>query len=74
MTICYVAIHCEMGREALTYERILAFPRVQEASIVMGLYDILCKLEAPSTRDLEKAVLQLRKIPHVKTTMTLLVL
>lgn len=74
MTLGYVAIHCETGREVQTYEKILATSNVKEASIVMGLYDIVCKIEAPNSRDLEKAVMQIRKIPHVLTTMTLLVL
>ncbi len=74
MSLGYVAIHCDTGREVQTYEKILATPNVKEASIVMGLYDIVCKIEATTTKDLEKAVLQIRKIPHVQTTMTLLVL
>lgn len=74
MTLGYVAIHCETGREVQTYEKILATPLVKEASIVMGLYDIVCKIEASNSRDLERTVMQIRKIPHVQTTMTLLVL
>ncbi|HJU14729.1 MAG TPA: Lrp/AsnC ligand binding domain-containing protein [Candidatus Nitrosotalea sp.] len=74
MTIGYVAIHCTTGREVQTYEKILTTPHVKEASIVMGLYDIVCKIEASTSRDLERTVMQIRKIPHVHTTMTLLVL
>ena len=74
MSLGFVAIHCETGYEVQTYERILATPNVKEASIVMGLYDIVCKIEAVTTKDLEKTVMQLRKIQHVQTTMSLLVL
>ncbi len=74
MAIGYVAIHCDIGREVQTYERIVTTPNVREASIVMGLYDIICKIETKSTKELENAVMQIRKIPHVQTTMTLLVL
>ncbi|HKU33027.1 MAG TPA: Lrp/AsnC ligand binding domain-containing protein [Candidatus Nitrosotalea sp.] len=74
MTIGYVAIHCDVGREVQTYERIVTTPHVREASIVMGLYDIVCKIEANTTKELESTVMQIRKIPHVLTTMTLLVL
>ncbi len=74
MATGYVAIHCDTGREVQTYERIVATPFVMEASIVMGLYDIVCKIEAKTTKDLEHTVMQIRKIPHVQTTMTLLVL
>ncbi len=74
MAIGYVAIHCDTGREVQTYERILGTAHVKEASIVMGLYDIVCKIEASTTKELESIVMQIRKIPHVQTTMTLLVL
>ncbi len=62
-----------MGREVQTYERILSTQHVKEATIVLGLYDILCKIEADTTKAIEQAVMQIRKIPHVQTTMTLLV-
>ena len=73
-TTGYVAIHCDVGREMQTYERIVDTPNVKEASIVMGLYDIVCKIETSTTKELENIVMKIRKIPHVQTTMTLLVL
>lgn len=72
MAIGYVAIHCDAGWEVMTYERIVSTHNVREASIVMGIYDIVCKIDAKTTKDLENAVMQIRKIPHVRTTMTLL--
>ena len=74
MTTGYVAIHCDVGKEVHTYERIVGTQHVREASIVMGLYDIVCKIEASTTKELEKTVMEIRRIPHVQTTMTLLVL
>jgi len=74
MAIGYVAVHCDTGREVQTYERIISTPNVKEANIVMGLYDIVCKIETSSTKELENMVMQIRKIPHVQTTMTLLVI
>ncbi|MDE1862819.1 MAG: Lrp/AsnC ligand binding domain-containing protein [Thaumarchaeota archaeon] len=74
VAIGYVAIHCDMGRELETYERIVGTRHVKEASIVMGLYDIVCKIEAATEKEIERTVMQIRKIPYVKTTMTLLVL
>lgn len=74
MTIGYVAIHCDTGREVYVYERIVDISNVKEASIVMGLYDIMCKIEVGTTKELEDTVMKVRKISHVQTTMTLLVL
>ncbi len=73
MTIGYVAIHCDTGREVQTYERLVTTPNVREATIVLGVYDIVCKIETNTPKELEKTVMQIRKIPHVLTTMTLLV-
>jgi hypothetical protein len=74
MTIGYVAIHCDTGREIYVYERIVDTPNVKEASIVMGLYDVMCKIEVSTTKELENTVMKIRKISHVQTTMTLLIL
>lgn len=74
MTIGYVAIHCDTGREVYVYERIVDISNVKEASIVMGLYDVMCKIETSTTKELENTVMKVRKISHVQTTMTLLVL
>ena len=73
MTLGYVAIHCDMGRELQTYEHLRQTPHVREASIVTGIYDIVCKIETSTTAELERTIMQIRKIPHVQTTMTLLV-
>lgn len=72
MATGYVAIHCDTGWEVETYERILSASNIKEASIVMGIYDIVCKIDAKTPKDLEHTVMQIRKIPHVLTTMTLL--
>lgn len=74
MTIGYVAVHCDMGWELDVFDRITQTSHVKEGSIVLGLYDIICKLETTSTKELENAVMGIRKIPHVQTTMTLIVI
>ena len=73
MTVGYVAIHCNTGRETHVFDKVLQIPSVKEANIVLGLYDVICKIEAGSTKELENTVMMLRKIPHVLTTMTLIV-
>ena len=73
MTIGYVAIHCDTGRETHVFDKVMEIPHVKEANIVLGLYDVICKLETSSTKELENAVMMIRKIHHVQTTMTLIV-
>ncbi|TLX84880.1 MAG: Lrp/AsnC family transcriptional regulator [Thaumarchaeota archaeon] len=74
MAVGYVAVHCDTGKELHVFERINDIRKVKEVQIVMGLYDIICKLETDNTKELEDAVMRIRKIPHVQTTMTLLVI
>ena len=73
MTIGYVAIHCDTGRETHVFDKVLQTPHVKEANIVLGLYDVICKLETGSAKELEDTVMKIRRIPHVLTTMTLIV-
>jgi DNA-binding Lrp family transcriptional regulator len=73
MTTGYVAIHCDIGREVQVYEKVLQTEHVKEANIVLGLYDVICKLETGNSKELENTVMMIRKIPHVQTTMTLIV-
>ena len=69
----YVAVHCDTGKELHVFDRIRDIRKVREINIVLGLYDIVCKLETDTTKELEDMVMKIRKIPHVQTTMTLLV-
>ncbi|HXX05678.1 MAG TPA: Lrp/AsnC ligand binding domain-containing protein [Candidatus Bathyarchaeia archaeon] len=73
MTIGYLAIHCDTGKESQVFDKILQIPNVKEADIVLGLYDVICKIESGSTKELENTVMKIRKISHVQTTMTLIV-
>jgi DNA-binding Lrp family transcriptional regulator len=74
LALGYVAVHCDTGKELHVFERISDIRKVKEVQIVLGLYDVICKLETSSTKELEEAVMKIRKIPHVQTTMTLLVI
>ena len=48
---------------------------VSEVTGTLGLYDIIVKIEAPDSKGLEDIITkQIRKIPNVLTTMTLMVI
>jgi len=47
-------------------------PEVIEGDIVMGSYDIMCKVAAPTYNDISDVVTKkIRKIQDVRTTITL---
>jgi len=75
MTSAFVAIHCEMGKEAQVIRKLKETKEILEVTGVLGLYDIIIKVEARDSTTLEQIVTKhVRKIPHVLTTMTLIVI
>ena len=48
---------------------------VKEVTGVLGLYDVITKIEAQDSVTLEQIITKyVRKVPHVLTTMTLIVI
>jgi len=75
MTKAFVAIHCETGKESQVIRRIMEIKGVKEVIGVLGLYDVIAKIEAQDSVILEQIITKyVRKVPHVLTTMTLIVI
>jgi DNA-binding Lrp family transcriptional regulator len=75
MNTAYVAIHCETGKESPIIRKLMEMKGVSEVTGTLGLYDIIAKVEATDSKGLEDIITkQIRKIPNVLTTMTLMVI
>ncbi|TLX93763.1 MAG: Lrp/AsnC family transcriptional regulator [Thaumarchaeota archaeon] len=75
MTKAFVAIHCETGKESQVIRSIMEIKGVKEVIGVLGLYDVIAKIEAQDSVILEQIITKyVRKVPHVLTTMTLIVI
>jgi len=75
MTKAFVAIHCETGKENQVIRSIMEIKGVKEVIGVLGLYDVIAKIEAQDSVVLEQIITKyVRKVPHVLTTMTLIVI
>jgi len=75
MTKAFVAIHCETGKENQVIRSIMEIKDVKEVIGVLGLYDVIAKIEAQDSVILEQIITKyVRKVPHVLTTMTLIVI
>ena len=75
MTNAFVAIHCQTGKEGPVIRKLMEIKEISEVTGVLGLYDIIVKVEAQDSVTLEQIVTKyVRKIPHVLTTMTLIVI
>jgi len=71
----YVVIHCDNGEEYLTLKNLSHIPEVKEADVVFGFYDVICKVEAPDEKTLNRVLTKaIRSLPHIKTSMTLNIL
>jgi len=68
----YVVIHSDKGEEYNVLKNLSHIPEVKEADVVFGYYDIICKIETSEYKTLENIITKaIRKLPHVRTTMTL---
>lgn len=68
----YVVIHCDKGEEFPTLKNLSHISEVKEADVVFGFYDVICKIETSDNKTLENIITKgIRKLPHIKTSMTL---
>lgn len=75
MTQAYVIIHCETGMEEWVIRNLKKIEGVKEVVGVLSLYDIVVKVEANDQFVLEEIITKrIRKVQHIHTTMTLMVI
>jgi DNA-binding Lrp family transcriptional regulator len=70
----YVMITCDVGFEEPVINQLKTIDLVKEIIGVMGIYDIIVKLESENSEDFESVMTsKIRKIPNIRTTLTLTV-
>ncbi len=75
MNIVYVLITCDVGSEKSVITELKTINLVKEIKEVMGEYDIIVKLESNNSDELKNIIpLKIRKIPNIRTTLTLTVI
>ena len=75
MTKAYVAVHCQTGKENHVIRALMEIKGVTEVTGVLGLYDVIIKIEAEDSMKLEQIITkQVRTVSYVLTTMTLIVI
>ncbi len=69
-----VLINTDIGAEEEVLKELMGIEGVKEAYIVYGVYDIIAKVEADSTEKLKDVITsRIRKIPKVRSTLTMVV-
>jgi len=68
----YIAIQCKTTHENEMLLDLGEIPEVVEGDIVLGSFDIMCKVSAPTYNDISDIVIKkIRKIKNMKSTVTL---
>ena len=72
MAQAYVLINCKKAAEQEVLRNLSEIPEVTERNIVIGSYEILCRIVAPTYNDITDVVTKkIRKFKNIKSTSTL---
>lgn len=71
MTVAFVVVKAEPGREQDVYGKLKELPELNEVHPLFGEYDLIVKVEAPDFDALGQVIVgRIRTIPGVLTTKT----
>jgi hypothetical protein len=69
----YVLINCDTGSEESIINKLKDMDSVKEVHGTLGVYDIIAKVESEKPEKIREAIIgDIRRLDHVKTTLTLL--
>lgn len=72
MAQAFVIIHCHRSQEPVILQELEKIPETLEADHLVGSFEIICKLAAPTYNDISDIISKkIRKIPNIKSTITL---
>jgi DNA-binding Lrp family transcriptional regulator len=72
MAHAFITIHCSKSDESDIIKRLQEIPEVVEADMLVGNYEIICKLSAPTYNDISNIISKkIRKIQGIKSTTTI---
>jgi hypothetical protein len=69
----YVLINCDTGTDESIINHLKAMKSVKEVYGTLGIYDIIARVESEKPEKIKEAIIgDIRKLDHVKSTLTLL--
>lgn len=71
MHIGFILLNCDLGAEEYIVEELKHMPKVKNAYLTYGAYDVITEINTEEQKDFEKAVAEIRKLSRVVSTMTL---
>ncbi|MBD3191590.1 MAG: Lrp/AsnC family transcriptional regulator [Candidatus Heimdallarchaeota archaeon] len=74
MVKAYILINVKGGTEYELFEQLLELEGLIEISLVWGLFDLILKISAKSTNELDKLISEkIRKFDSISSTMTMII-
>ena len=71
MAQAFIIIHCSKLQEDKILEKLKEIPEIIEADVLLGNYELICKIAAPTYNDISEIVSKkIRKISKIKSTNT----
>ena len=71
MSLAYVLINAEIGKEKLCYNEVKQLDNVKEVHILYGFYDIIAIVESSNINKVNNALKNIRQNENVMTTETM---
>lgn len=72
MSQAFVIIYCNRSQESVILQELEKITEVIEADNLIGYFEIICKLVAPTYNDISDIISKnIRKITNIKSTITL---
>lgn len=72
MSVAYLLITCEIGKEEAVMKQLANDEDVKEIKKTLGVYDIIAKVESDSEKDLKKMVSsKIRNMDPVRSVLVL---
>jgi len=72
MAQAFITICCTKSDESNIMKNLDGIPEVVEANILVGSFEIICKIVASTYNDISEIICKkIRKIPEIKSTTTI---
>ncbi|MHA1685340.1 MAG: Lrp/AsnC family transcriptional regulator [Candidatus Heimdallarchaeaceae archaeon] len=73
MSLAYILINSEIGKEQEVLKQLQEIPNLVEAHVVYGIYDIIAKVAAEDMTAIKQVVTDsLKNLTQIRSTMTLI--
>jgi hypothetical protein len=69
-----ITVNCDLGTDDVTAKELVGIGGVSSVHKTHGVYDIVIRLESDSIDGLKKSVQQIRRVNHVRFSLTVIVI